>query len=377
MKPKTIILTTMLLFVLVSFGLLFNAQFSTGSRIPLPKGASETEDRVYSEDGTVLPYTIVRPIDKPLARIILVADESLDRNWNSRSIQYGTGMDLAHSLAEKGYATIRYDQRGSGESILSGLNRPDIQNLTMDLGKIRQLGQKDFPGIPEVILAHGNSCAIVLQGIQKSGELPAGILLTGCAYSGTLLDNWGERLLENMSRSSVDRSVMDQARKDLDHWIASKGSMESVTESMESSDTTGASGDDSDVSPDLLAFYHALDHMDSEKKASWTKKAATIRPMELASDLLRSGVKITQLIGEYDPEIPEGELEATLAYKSKQNLTTYQLLVLDKVDHFLKTSESRPGTVMEKFAFRVDPNKESSGPALLEIGKQIGGFLNH
>lgn len=81
----------------------------------------------WTLDGIDMFGTITAPAgDGPFPAVVLVAGSGpTDRDWNSPMLPgtNGSGRLLAESLAEHGFASLRYDKRASGPHVVENLPR--------------------------------------------------------------------------------------------------------------------------------------------------------------------------------------------------------------------------------------------------------------
>lgn len=344
MKSRTVILGTILL-PAVLLGLFIAIPYLREWKgISYPHTFHSSQTTLYGEDGTTLPTVLTIPDGKkPTQFILMVPDRNLDRDWNSRGSQFMTGREISDAFAGNGIATVRFDARDSGESVLSGKDYPNLDNGSSDLKVIYDWASGKLEGATPAIIAHGDGCATALNTVNRYHLKPERIVLLGCAYRGTLLESWGERLLHNMSRSGVDQSIIQKARVELDDWLAGKPI---------------PGKDDGEVQADLEAFRKALHFMESEKMASFTRQARTIRFNDLLDEALQAGIPVVQLVGENDDEIPPDLTDATLKHnaaleQSVKNEYTFE--IIPATNHFFKSQRSRSESIFAMVLHRMNP----------------------
>jgi uncharacterized protein len=82
------------------------------------------------EDVTVggLSGTLLKPagVDRPPVVLLIVGSGPTDRNGNQAGTGPGSLRLLAETLAQRGIASLRYDKRGIGRSVLAGLREQDV-----------------------------------------------------------------------------------------------------------------------------------------------------------------------------------------------------------------------------------------------------------
>ncbi|MDH5656483.1 MAG: hypothetical protein OEZ34_11275, partial [Spirochaetia bacterium] len=270
MKSKHIIIITLLIpfiLILLWFGMKIK---------PLPDynkitEYSSEEFSFYGDDATLLPgeYIIPETISSKRS-IFLIADQKLDRNWNSRNMEFQTGRKISHILGQNGIPSVIYDQRGTGESVLSGKNHPTPENLASDFHIIyKKSTAKNFihsDGIE--IIAHGHSCIPALLAVNQFQIPVQRIYLLSCVFPGTLLDSWLEQILNNMRRAGVDDTAVSEGETIIQKW-KKQDQFNLLTEG-----ETNASADQKNQ--DIQSLYRALDYMQSEQMLPWTNQAKNI-----------------------------------------------------------------------------------------------------
>src|SRR3954454_23063337 len=100
--------------------------------------------------------------DLPVPGVVIASGSGpLDRNSNYRRARFDVARQLAHALADGGLASLRYDQRGVGESP-GDWRRAGVYDNVDDLGR----GRDALAGRPEVdrerILLPGHSEGAIL-----------------------------------------------------------------------------------------------------------------------------------------------------------------------------------------------------------------------
>lgn len=393
MKARQIIILTTAVpfFALIAYFFLF--RIGAGVGFSGPRDIKSEEYTIYGEDGTLLPLEITIPADRNVSHIVVVsADRGLDRSWNSRGITFHSGKYLAEVLASYGAAVVRYDQRGTGASMISGKNVPDFTNMSWDLKSVYKWATENIQTDGKTVLAgHGESCMTALSVATEIQPEPDQVLLISCAYSGTLLDNWGARLISNMKRAGVKSEILEFASSELKNWkqnyqfdgsAVNQGDRSSKsTDETEPADRENAGksesvdGGDEPMSPDLIAFYRALEYMNTPDMYRWSRMARTVDFQALTRNILKKKIKISQIIGDADDEIPPEEIEAAETIAKALSTSYDALFSFHKIkggDHFLQQRDSRSQTDISALFHRMNPFKEFSVDFIQSIMKEIG-----
>lgn len=337
--------------------------------------------RIYGEDGTILPVTRTTPVGDGTSMITVIhPDRGLNGDWNSSGIQFQTGTFLRRSLASHGISAISFDQRGTGQSVISGKNRSAPETLVKDFLSVERaiLDRKKTKKIDHLTyLGHGEGCAYVLlaalEKVNKNERKPDQILLTGCAYSGTLLENWGARLIFNMEKAGVEPELIKNARDTLQFWLKKQKSAGPSHSSTPDSATgtasvhsdgnlkTGETQEAKQMHPDLIAFYNALNYAESDEMRRWTKEASKIHIPELIKKAIQNGISVHQFAGTTDEEIPSSEWDEqkkfrdTLYTDHPNRKHLYSLKEVNNADHFFIQRESSSSSIVETALRRMNP----------------------
>ncbi|MCR9140903.1 MAG: alpha/beta fold hydrolase [bacterium] len=383
MRKFVIITLAVPLIALVAYSMF--TRLYTPDDIPEDFDYNEKEFEVTAADGASLATTAVQVKTQDTARpiIVQVAERSLDRDWNSRSVSFRTGERLAAILGGAGYHSLRFDHRGTGETRASRRTSTDLELMATDILSVARAGRRRFaPSIkieglgPEPItagpapvfyIAHDSGCALALKavadelksrangkqakaGATKPGPRPAGVVLLACDTSGTLLEQWGRQLLYNMQRKNVDPAIVERARAEWRQLLKDGRLPEKEIAATEQ------------PPPDLVAFREALRFLHSDGMREFRETAAQLDLEASLRVLLQYDVPVLHLIGTMDSELPPEAMASTrdLADKLRTN-KNYRLQILPAMNHFLKKQErdlQGPGLALERMnPFRIiQPN---------------------
>ena len=161
---------------------------------------AQFNDTVYNEEANVLETetgnihgTLLIPKTKKKPKVILIIAGSgpTDRNGNNIMMTNNSLKLLAEGLYKKGYATLRYDKRGVGESKDALKNSSDIrfEHLVNDAVEWVQKLNKDKRFNEVIIIGHSIGSLIGILACQKS-KVKGFISLAGVGRpGGELLDD--------------------------------------------------------------------------------------------------------------------------------------------------------------------------------------------
>ena len=353
MKTKHIILITLLIpvfFVIAWYALKLKPLPEYGSSSPY----HASEFSVYGEDGTLLPGEMLLPESSDSRAFIISADQKLDRSWNSRNMDFKIGRIISNILAGNNIPVAIYDQRGSGESILSGRNHPTPENLASDfnivLEKIKQ--NENFRDKNLEIIAHGHGCIPALIAVNKYKIPVKRIYLLSCVFPGTLLDSWLTQILNNMERAGVEKPSLQKAKEITEKWKRQK-----EFKLLQPHETNAEKNSDQDIQ----SLYSALDYMQKEQMHAWTVQARDISFLD-ELNRLDSSIEIYHILNEFDEEFAENLVvswEKTIntgEFKIEKN--RYVFKIIPATDHFFMHTASPSRGVIRLILQRINPFRE-------------------
>lgn len=123
------------------------------------------------------------------AVLILPGSGEVDRDSNHRSVPLGVSRDLAHDLARRGLASLRYDKRGVGESGGEFLKAGFHDNAADAEAALAELGQR-VPGLPLFVVGHSEGGIHAALVAANHPELAGLILLATPATTGEVTMRW-------------------------------------------------------------------------------------------------------------------------------------------------------------------------------------------
>ncbi len=361
---RAIFLTLLIPAAVYSVFYLFSRFYKPSS---LPDGVSyrTTDFSVRGEDAVLIRGEVSSPAI-PIEILIFAADEALDRDWNSSAVSMNTGEKLADLYASRGRTVFRYDQRETGESVNSGRTHPDISLLVEDLIVVYRFAvsrsKAEEKPVPISIFAHGLGCTTAITAMTEF-EMPVKTLyLTGCLYSGTLLEDYGKRIINKMERSGASTEALRLAELGLNAWLKQIVAL---------SDRAGNHDSAPDIDRlipqvsngmdelDLKAFRKALFYLQSPEKTGWTMQAARISFFSLLEKIRgRKAEAIVHIVGEFDEEIPL----ASIIPASKKALELekrsghgYRFLMIKRTNHFFQEADGRAAGDIQIMIDRKNP----------------------
>ncbi len=369
MKSRTLIAFTFIIPVIIL--LLYGAVslLHLGER-EYPLKIREKNHLLYGADGTTLPLTLTTPSAEETlpGAVLMVPDRKLDRDWNARGVSFETGRDIARMLSGNGMPVIRYDQRESGDSILSGTNYSDMENTSSAFQVLYNYATEELGYDPAsmVLIGHGDGCMSLLRAVNRFQLRARRIVLLGCAYKGTLLESWGERILYNMEKTGADPEVRKRARQELRLWLARM-------EGHPLPEMPSHADEKMENHPDIMGFRKALEYMESAKMLSFTEQAAKLDFEKELRKVLQSRHPVTHLVGAMDDELPPEEIRKTEELEKRLQLQGYpcELRIVEEANHFFKPQSKRSTAIFEMLLNRLSPFSQTSENFLNMLQKTV------
>ena len=144
-------------------------------------GFSEEEIYVTAADGAVLSGTLTLPETATDACVIFISGSGL-QDRDSNIANHRTFMVLSDQIVASGFATLRFDDRGTGKSTGSaaGMTTLDLANDTEGIiAKAKELGYERI-----ILLGHSEGGVIAPVIASRRDDISALILLAPPAVSG-------------------------------------------------------------------------------------------------------------------------------------------------------------------------------------------------
>lgn len=286
--------------------------------------------------------------------VLILPDPALDRGFNSKSIESGTGDALAKVLVSRGFSVIRYDQRGTGRTA----GEPRTTTVTQ-LASDAQISVSGVRALDLVVIAHGDSCATAALAHQKGLRARQWIFVS-CGYSGTLLHNWSERLFYNMEGSGLDEAVRAQARLEWKLFIAD------LPAAIRRSETPPVPAAKEGESPDMQVIRGAFRELLVERKG-WAADAMTLNVKEEIALIARES-RVKYFACEFDTVTPPSERAAMTAWLKRPGV---QITLLPGSEFFLLATSTPQRTTMERIAFLKNPLSRPNPEAVKALADSV------
>lgn len=187
-------------------------------------------DLTFSSSGITLAGTLTVPNEQVRgAAVILPGSGDVDRDSNHKRIPLGVSRDLAHALAARGVASLRYDKRGVGASggrfLETGLS-DNIDDANAALDEVR----RQYEGLPLIIIGHSEGAMIAEAVAADADDLAGVVLLAGPGTVGEETMKWQARQVANalpafarFVTTLMRVDIIDQQRKAIDKIKATTG----------------------------------------------------------------------------------------------------------------------------------------------------------
>jgi uncharacterized protein len=235
-----------------------------------------------------LAGTLTLPAGDGRFPAVLIASGSgpLDRDSNHRRARFDVARQLAVALAGAGFASLRYDKRGVGETPgdwrAAGLH-DNVDDLGRALGTLARRPEVDAA---RVLLA-GHSEGAILAAALAARDVPVAgvVLLAMSATPGEELLRWQARTIAPTLPAPV-RAVLRLLRVDLERKVAANHVKIKAT----TTDVARIGG------PKI--------------NARWTREFLAHDPR---ADLARIAVPVLAITGEKDLQVPAADLDVIAA----------------------------------------------------------------
>ncbi len=312
-------------------------------RPKLLKGAfkfSNKDFMVYGVDASSLRGTYTRAISSQSTRplVVLVADLNLDRNWDAPAFSFRSGKWLSEALASFGIDSIRYDHRGTGDTVASVKTKHNFLLKAQDLHTVYDYAQEQKTK-SLFLVAHGRACALALYTLQKWKLHIDGLILLSCGNEGNILDAWANKLFFNMKRKGVKKSIIAQAKQEWQEYLVALRKLKGGVVSF-------PTRKQKDEHPDIGAFHVALDFLSSDSLSFLRKEGMNFHLFSaMRKQTLTKKTPILHIVGNYDEERPQQDQAATsrFARKLKQIAKLqglfYNFIEIENCDYFLKEQD--------------------------------------
>ncbi|MGI9666338.1 MAG: alpha/beta hydrolase [Acidimicrobiia bacterium] len=149
---------------------------------------------IPARDATLAGTLMVPSGDGPFSAALLVAGSGpLDRDGNHKRLSLGVSLDLAELLADAGWASLRYDKRGVGESSGDYLSTGFYDELDDAISALEWLQSQ--PAVNQVVPIGHSVGALFAAEMSARGLTPDGAALLSYTINtgeGTLIWQAGE-----------------------------------------------------------------------------------------------------------------------------------------------------------------------------------------
>lgn len=143
--------------------------------------------------------------------VLLPGSGPLDRNGDARRAPLGIQRQLAEGLAARGYASLRWDKRGVGQTA-GDFRSTGFHDLVVDaLAVVDRLAERD---LPVVVIGHSEGSAISARILAERPAVAAGVLLSPYARPGIEVLRWQAEVLQPHLPAFV-RGILRLLRTDL------------------------------------------------------------------------------------------------------------------------------------------------------------------
>lgn len=281
--------------------------------------------------------------DNVPAVLLIPGSGQVDRNENHKKIKLNAFYEISNFLSSHGFAVLRYDKRGVGESSgnfwTTGYhdNISDAQNALEFLKNQEQIDPKMV-----FLLGHSEG-AFISTHIAGSGADIAGIiLLAGGAHSGEETLKWQAlKVVEGM--------------KGLNKWLINLLRLDVAKSQQKQLDKIKKSTKDS---------YRI--QLISKLNAKWMREFLAYNP---ADDLKKVSVPVLAITGSKDIQVnPDDLIEMKEMIKSP-----YEYHILPDMSHLLRT-ETGKASISNYKKMAKDPIDKRVPKIILEwLDKQVSG----
>lgn len=153
----------------------------------------------FTSGGATLAGTLEMPAVPPVGAVLLIPGSGeVDRDSDHRKLPISVTRHLAESLAGRGFASLRYDKRGVGESTGSFLETGFRDNTDDAEAALAELGRQ-LPGVPLFVIGHSEGAMHATTLAARHPELAGAVLLAAPGTPGEETLFWqGEQIAEGM-----------------------------------------------------------------------------------------------------------------------------------------------------------------------------------
>lgn len=266
--------------------------------------------------------------DAPHPAVVLASGSGpLDRDSNTRRGRFDVSRQLANALTAAGFATLRYDKRGVGDSP-GDWREAGLHDNADDLGRaLAALAGRPEVDPARVLVAGHSEGALLAAAVAGRGVPIAGAILLSCsATPGDRLLLWQARQIAPTLPLPV-RAILRLFRVDLEKRVAANHAKIRKT----TKDVTRMGG---------VRF-----------NARWTREFLDHDPR---ADLRRIAVPVLAITGSKDLQVPAADLK-TIADTVAGDVT---VLEVPDLTHTLRRQPGRPSLSRYKKELREPVDRE-------------------
>lgn len=269
---------------------------------------TETEIILETKTGKIFGTLCLPDIQNNIPVALIIAGSGpTDRNGNNPMMQNNSLQYLAHELAKKGIASVRYDKRGVGKSEIENLNEADLHfgDFVNDASDWILLLKKDTRFSKITVIGHSEGSLIGMIAAKKSNA-DKFVSLAGAGESANVI-------------LKKQLSLQPQYIKDMTTPILDSLKMGHQVEK---------------VNPMLHSLFRKSVQ---PYLISWFQH----NPQE---EIKKLNVTILLINGTKDIQVPETEAE-----KLKQAKPDSELVIIENMNHVLKMIEKDGVSNMESY----------------------------
>ena len=295
------------------------------TEMSLPPGAREEGVR-FVADGVELAGTLLFPAGGgPFSAVLFIPGTGrMDRDGSAPGKPAALFRELAYSLAEAGFASLRYDKRGVGESE-GDLSQASMSDLLSDArAALEFLGS--WPEVQSVFLIGHSEGAILAPLLAREAGV-AGMILLG-APARPLRDVLPWQLEQALRAAGAPEERISRELAKLAEFLAF---------------VVGSSGDWEDYTPEAL--QEALPHYSPEEiegmkgtSLRWWREELSHDPLEAIRGV---SVPFFALNGGADIRVPPGDAPALAEAARAAGNPDATGIVVPKMNHWLRFQPGR------------------------------------
>lgn len=166
--------TSILLFLITTLGMV-SVTVAQNLATPMPPETiyvyNNTDSSVYlNTPSGDLAGTLTLPIEKVKGAVLIIAGSGpTDRNGNGPMYKNNALKYLADTLTRSGFAVLRYDKRGIGESKVAGKEEKDMrfEDMILDASAWLLWLKHQYPEVPITVAGHSEGALVGLLAAKK------------------------------------------------------------------------------------------------------------------------------------------------------------------------------------------------------------------